>query len=201
MRAHLYSGVVRLKLPIRGWMPYASGLIGLAVLTCLLLVIPAFLTTNDRHQTDEFLITNYLQHKEDFDRLYRIVTADGRFARSGPDNVFDARNHSPFAPARPNLSTRKMEEYRRLLSETGVRYGLEGDVWPTGDEGKLPIHFIVTRRGFWLFASSKGYAYMTYRPGYIVADLDKYARSPHDGLTFYRHVEGNWYLFHDNQGL
>lgn len=130
------------------------------------------------HQPDAVMIDNFLEHRDEFERLREMVVRDRSITRVDNDWTHPE-----------NLPKDLVEEYRRLFKTIGTPRGISA----RPDRSK--IDFIASARGWVASGSTKGYSYIEEPPRDLENSLDEY--NPGMGGETYacRHIEGKWYLF------
>jgi hypothetical protein len=133
------------------------------------------------HPSDAALIANFQRHRLEFERLRAMVAEDTGLTAVLPDRTV------PADPQTVGVRPSRIDEYRKLLDQLGIRGGLEVKQPKT-------VQLTNSSHGFVTHSSQKGYLY--------TEELDKLEVFPElndlsakeigNGV---RHIEGNWYLF------
>ena len=149
-----------------------------------------------RLPSDEQLLEDFRQHRDELHRLVRMFEEDKGLARVG------ANFTRPHDPARVGVLAERIRQYRRLCEAAtamdciegydATYERLEGGALAVRSEKKDPI-WIHMRSGLAISGASKGFLYSADPPFEVVADLDQVV--PHDSGTWIRHIEGAWYIF------
>ncbi len=156
----------------------------LGTVTFLAYGIYSFMTSpffeEQDHQPDEVLITNFREHRVEFEQLKAMVIRDDLMTRVD-DNWTNPTN----------LASDQVTEYRRLFKVVGTPRGISSPV------GRERIQFIASSQGWVASGSSKGYLYLRNAPRSkdLLNNLDDYNAMRELDKPFLRHIEGNWYLF------
>lgn len=138
--------------------------------------------------SDREMLTHFQRHRATFDHLAGMVQADKRLKR------VDYNWTDPADPRQVGVSPARISEYRRLLDSAGVHRGFE--VWDRS-EG---VKFLYWGQGSAISSDTdKGFAYLTKPPKRTLASLDACGPDKKNGVLAYRHIEGNWYLFYEDQ--
>jgi hypothetical protein len=162
-----------------------KGLLKLSSNGWSVLFLLCFLCGCSAKPADDVLIQNFSKHKSDFEILLSMFQSDKEIERIAVDFIY---------PCKANISQERIDKYRDLFKTLGITQ-IEG----YGD--KRIIFFHVYASGICVTGTSKGYAYTIHPPDLIVNDLDKYYIKSRKSSTFvtyiaYRHITGNWYLYH-----
>lgn len=133
------------------------------------------------HPSDERLIDNYYQHKNEFGQLAQMLlgekyllvifpAGEGKCQIAGQKLLLASENS-------------RCQQYVRFFNTLGLDWAYSG---------RDPLMLTVSNSGLTVSGSSKGYCYSTDPPGEIVDDTD--ANPPYEGIVF-RHIDGHWYIF------
>lgn len=110
----------------------------------------------------------------------------------------------PEDPALVGINSARIAKYRSLCNSVGAENCIEGYdatyerlYGPQKDweEVKDPIWIHMSAMGLSVSGSGKGYVYSQHPSFPIVADLDSLA--PAKSGTWFRHIEGHWYVYYD----
>jgi hypothetical protein len=155
------------------------GLLAMGKIGCgLLSVSPGSLFC--RHPSDQELIDNYYQHREQFNLLAQMLQNETYLLVIFPDG--EGRCQTEGQKLILASEHDRCQEYVRLFDLLGLEWAY------TGQE---PLWMPVSFSGLSVSGSTKGYLYSTERPDELVDDTDAHRRL---GIVF-RHIEGNWYIF------
>lgn len=159
------------------------------------------------HPSDDAMIVNFDNHREDFEALRLMIQADKGLERVDPDFV------KPEDPGALGVTPERIEQYRSLSAKLGLERGLEA----FGDSATR-VALLASCRGLSISGSSKTYVWLSTPPEptegrAVVDDLDLYMRQRREErrkyydknkrtmsghVDAYRHIEGNWYLHYDD---
>ena len=160
--------------------------------------------TSASHKTDAELEKNFLQNRENFNRLAKLVEEDKDLWRVSATslgigwkfevNTRDEKNSTRLAKNEEINETRR-NEYAQLLKKLGL-VGLTQSKIPEG----TGIFFVSThRRTDATDTDTKGFAYITgNRPASVKNSLDEFNDNAHtsgDPSPEYKSLNDNWYLF------
>lgn len=150
-----------------------------------------------RLPSDEQLLEDFRQHRDELQTLVRMFEEDKGLARVGADFT------RPQDPARVGVLAERIREYRRLCEAAtamdciegydATYERLDGGAPPGRSEKKDPIWIHMRSIGLAISGASKGFLYSADPPFEVVENLDRVA--PHDSGTWIRHIEGAWYIF------
>lgn len=129
------------------------------------------------HLPDSILIQNFHANRQQFENLRTKLERD-RHIRRIDDNWSDP----------PNIAPEVLREYRSLFAVIGTQ-GLHN--W----RDPVSIKLIASSRGWAASGSSKGYVYLAERPKSLEAELDSHTFGSGGYGPYYRHIDGNWYLY------
>jgi hypothetical protein len=133
---------------------------------------------------DAELLENFRRHQEEFSRLVQMLKQDRRLQHLWSDSI------TPTGA----IDEERWNEYRKILSRIGVR-GVHANL---GDGSKAK--FRAEKRNYASYASyEKGYVYSEKKPEVIRESLDLKRSEVPPYAVHYRHIEGNWYLYYENQ--
>jgi hypothetical protein len=138
---------------------------------------------SSKHPSDQSLLTNFQNHRTEFDQLLQTFLADKGLGRVAYDFT------RPENPQTIGISPDRLQQYRKLFGRLGLSEGIEGY-----DEKDL-VWFHASAQGLSVTGSGKGYAYLTKPPPLVVDSLDNYWSKDGKSFTAFRHIEGNWYLY------
>jgi hypothetical protein len=158
------------------------------------------------HPSDEAMITNFDDHREEFENLRVMMQADKNLQRVAPDFI------KPPDLAAAGVSAERIEQYRGLAKKLGLERGVEGY------DSATRVALLASCRGLSISGSSKTYVWLGAPPEPIegravVFDLDEYVRKRREErrkyfdahkhamsghVDAYRHIEGNWYLHYED---
>jgi hypothetical protein len=159
----------------------------------LWLLLPiAFLSScdlADEHPSSASLQKQWRDHRADLETLVTMIKADTALKRVAPDFT------RPENLTAAGIDEQRLEEYRRLFKQTGVKNGI------SGYGKKDTIWFHVSSLGLSVSGSGKGIAFVDGEPEGVVPDLDAHILKAHAGraesFTAYQRIEGDWYLYYD----
>jgi hypothetical protein len=137
--------------------------------------------------SDQKLLANFEDHEAAFNELIEMLKADQDLIRVDEDWT------NPENPEIIGISAGRIGTYRRLLREPRVPRGFRSEGF------MYEVDFF-----YWMIGAaitsdtSKGYAYRTGPPIYLLNSLDGYQPPDRDEtVRVYRHICGNWYLFYE----
>jgi len=133
---------------------------------------------------DKDLISNFKSHRSAFDSLAKLFRHDNKLQRVG--ETFTV----PEDPASIGVNSRRIANYRALLTKIGA---LEGLAHFSEEYLILSWTFGVTTSAEY----SKGYCYLVRPPKKLSKSLDMYEPTGKERTEDYRHIEGNWYIYAD----
>ena len=159
------------------------------------------------HPSDDAMINNFDDHREEFEALRVMMQADKGLERVDPGFV------KPENPDAVGVTPERIEQYRSLSKKLGLERGIEA----FGDSATR-VALLASCRGLSVSGSSKTYIWLKAPPEptagrAIVEDLDSYLRERRDerrkffdthkhGMSghvdAYRLIEGNWYLHYED---
>jgi hypothetical protein len=160
------------------------------------------------HPSDEEMMANFIEHRDEFETLRRMMQSDGQLKR------VDFNWTQPDDPASVGITPQRIELYRELSRRVGLERGVEA----FGDSAKR-VTFLASARGLSISGSSKSYVWLAQRPKgdrdqVVVENLDAYANRKREERRQYfmknkramagnadalRKIDGNWYLeYEDN---
>ena len=159
------------------------------------------------HPTDEAMISNFDDHREQFESLRGMMQADKGLQRIDFDWT------KPDDPATVGVPPERLEQYRGLCKKVGLERGVEA----VGDSATR-VAFLASCRGLSVSGSSKSYVWLSTPPEptdgrLVVLDVDAYVRQRQEEraryfkahqrvmsghVDAYRHIEGNWYLHYED---
>lgn len=156
---------------------------------------------NKEHPKDTQLIQNFQEHKAAFNQLVQMFQADKSLGRVAFDftrtaNFFEkCEGSNAWNGKEIEVSNERLDEYRKSFKILGLSAGIEGYC------EKKEIVLIASTEGTAISGgSSKGYAFLKAPPENLEVDsLDKYKLPYGKSFTAYKHIEGNWYLYFDNE--
>ena len=137
------------------------------------------------HSTDEQMISNFQEHRSEFEQLLEMIRSDKGLLRV--DDTWTL----PEDPQTIGVSRDRINEYRNMFYRVGVPRGF------SAPESRESIELIATTKGLSVTGSAKGYAWLASRPVVVVDDLDTYWSKDGKSFRAFRHIEGNWYLWFD----
>jgi hypothetical protein len=151
--------------------------------------------------SDDYLIQNFNQHRQELDKLLDMAHADHEVIRIAPDFT---RLESTWQWPRPldqlGFSEERWDEYKQLFKVTGLTNGIE-----SSEEGS--IFFSVSATGLGNgHGRDKGYVYLSDKavkgisslPSLDDAAIEKFfAQDPrwNGHAMLFRHLNGRWYLY------
>jgi hypothetical protein len=152
----------------------------LAVVLALIIVVGCV----PQNKSDEGLIATFQKHRETFEKLHQMITADSNLHRVDYDWT------DPGDPASVGVSPERIEEYRHLLQDVGCRRGF--CAYP----GRPGIYFISAAHGLVVGGGSQGFYYSERTPNPLVTNTAAYypTQQP-DSYTVFRHIDGHWYVY------
>ena len=159
------------------------------------------------HPTDQMMIDNFDDHREDFETLRGMMQADQGLERVAPDFV------RPENPAGVGINPERVELYRALCRKIGLERGIE-----SFGASAAQLEFLASCRGLSISGSCKSYVWLREPPEpttgrAVVNDLDAYLRTRREerGAYFkahhhaisghvdaYRLIDGPWYLHYQD---
>jgi hypothetical protein len=158
----------------------------------LLLLLVVFLASCDspgEHPSTASLQKQWRDHRADLEKLVSMIKADTELHRVAPDFT------RPDNLAAAGVDEKRLEEYRHLIKQTGVKSGIESY------GAKETIWFHVSALGLSVSGSSKGFAFVDGDPETVVPDLDAHILQSHKehapSFTAFQRIDGNWYLYYD----
>jgi hypothetical protein len=154
-------------------------------LPILLLMVLSLMGCSAKHPSDQVLLTDFENHKAEFNQLLEMFLADKKMSRvsyhfTRPEN-----------PSEVGVSEQRLQEYRDLFAKLDLSDGMEGN------KDKDMVWFYASLSGVTVATSSKGFAYSSKPPQYLANSLDGYRSPDGKAYTVFRHIEGNWYLYLD----
>ena len=162
------------------------------LIAAMILVPPALVTAlllgaQKRREppSDQEMLTNFRQHESVFNQLVQMSQADKGLARVDDDWT------QPDYPQSIGVSARRVADYRKLMRAANVPRGLQ-----TAGGGEVDFYYWLTGSAI-SSDTDKGYAYLVIPPAPLLTDLDHCQPDEKRGVTAYRHVQGNWYLFYE----
>lgn len=177
---------------------------GVAWLTFFSIVFGSACLASASHKTDAELEKSFLQNREDYNRLAKLVEEDKDLWRVSADtlgfgwkfevNARDEKNSTRLAN-NEEISQARRKEYARLLKKLGL-IGLTQSKIPEG----TGIFFASTvRQTDATDSDTKGFAYIIGgKPASVRNSLDEFndnARTSGDPAPEYKILKDNWYLF------
>jgi hypothetical protein len=135
-----------------------------------------------KHESDDYLISNFKDHKKVFEQLRQMAQADTNLVRVSMQYTV------PEDPETARVSRDRIAEYRKLFRRARCPVGLLSSTNRPG------IWFLASAHGLLNRGSSKGYCYATRVPAVIVSNTASYRPPNAEGFEVYRHIEGSWYL-------
>ena len=142
---------------------------------------------------DNDLIANFTRHRAAFDAVARMALTEKQ-VRQITENHPDER-----ALWDTDLTEARLHWYRNQFTAVHLRHGFfkkDGSdqltfccwsvMWPFSENGNN---------------QSKGYAYLTTPPATAVSDLDRFSRAKESGITVYRPLAKNWYLYYESDAV
>lgn len=137
------------------------------------------------HPSDQTLIKNFKDNEPAFNNLIAMIQEDQGLVR------VDDNWTRPENPATIGLTEERIVKYRQIFKELRIPRGFYSFTNP------VRIELIASTTGLSISGSAKGYVFLEEKPALIVADLEDYSSMDSESFTAYRHIGGNWYLFHD----
>lgn len=159
------------------------------------------------HPSDDEMIGNFFEHREEFEALVTMMQADKELKR------VDYEWTKPEDPAGIGLTAERIARYRELSRRIGLERGVEAF-----GESAARVALLASARGLGVSGSCKSYVWLSTPPRQdgervLVEDLDvyvnkkrqerreyfaKHKRTTPGNLEAYRHVDGNWYLEYES---
>jgi hypothetical protein len=143
--------------------------------------------------TDETLLENFLQHEEGFNRVVLMFEEDTHLNAVLFEQICptDSQCSDKLSGSDQGITQERWDEYRLLMETIGLENGITRmDFPPWGVATLLPM---ATDHGISL-RFQKGYAYSKKKPSLLADTLDCPGALVQD--FSYKHIKGNWYLFH-----
>ena len=137
------------------------------------------------HQSDSDLILNFRAHQKEFLKLLSMIQADARITRIYEDWT------SPSEMSSIQVSDGRVGEYRGLFKLLGLARGF------SADPARKGIHLLSSCQGWVGRGSSKGYVYLKVPQKEVMPCLDSLTKDDGSDGTWFRHIEGSWYLEFD----
>jgi hypothetical protein len=130
---------------------------------------------------DKDLLENFKQHQTELSRVVHMLGEDRKLQHLWPDSI----------TPKDAIDEDRWDEYRRLMSSIGSR-GIHANL---GKESA-----VMFRSDSLNYASyDKGYVYSEKKLEPLKESLDLKRTDVPPYHTYYRHIEGNWYLYYENQ--
>lgn len=123
----------------------------------------------------------FRDHRQDLETLMAMAKQDHFMATIG----WDATNPR-IEDAGTSFSLQRWNEYRRLFRKLGIKDGIS----PEGN-----AHIVFGSRGLLNDGIEKGIVCFAINPKIVRADLDHLPPDMPAGTTFYKHLEGEWYIY------
>ena len=164
-------------------------LLVLSLITGVLIVVVGMLwvvSNRDKPPSDRQLLANFERHETTFNQLIEMAKADKELTRVDEDWT------QPENPQTIGVSPARISTYRQLFREAGVPRGFQ--------ERAYEVDFYYWGIGSAISSDTfKGYAYLTMPPVNLLSTLDGChpEHNGDNGVTAYRHIRGNWYLFYE----
>lgn len=152
------------------------------ILNGALLALPAVVLLCGGLPSERTLVRQFESRRPILDTLRVMSDQDSAFIRISPELVIGSTKATS-----ESLSKERMQRYAVLLRRAGSEAGIarRGGV----------VEIIVGSVGLGVSGASNGYAYFPTPPPHEQI-LSRLAEG-HAGATFYRHLDGGWYLFQD----
>ena len=144
--------------------------------------------------SDDELVNRFLKHRENFEKLVRMMNDDTKVRTVHEDYV--ALDDTPIwrSDDQKGFSTARWNEYKELFTQLGSPYihriSRKGDVIEIAS-GSIVVHEIRDSEG--PLVTSKGYSYSSKQPSPLAESLDNPQMNP-----CYKRIDGNWYLYYDS---
>jgi hypothetical protein len=135
---------------------------------------------------DRELIANFRQHQGEFEQLAKMLQTDKALTRVDQDWT------DPNSPQSIGVSQSRIDEYRRLLRDVKTPRGFQ----TPGNPNDIEFYYFMTGSAI-SSDTDKGYAYLVTPPPHPLTNLDDCQPDEKNGITAYRHIQGNWYLFYE----
>ena len=130
---------------------------------------------------DKDLLENFKQHRTELSRVVQMLGEDRKLQALWPDSI----------TPKDAIDEDRWNEYRRLMSSIGTR-GIHANL---GKESE-----VMFRSDSLNYASyDKGYVYSEKMLEPLKESLDLKRTEVPPYQTYYKHIEGNWYLYYENQ--
>lgn len=137
-----------------------------------------------KHPTDQAMLKNWRAHKNEFEHLRQMYSADKQLASVTATSAY------PFHDAGEiGINANRLAEYRDYFQKLRLTNGIYGD------DGKERVWFRASDQGFAMTATIKGYVFTKLKPEVLVEGLDNFRFKEGQGTQAYRHIEGDWYLY------
>ena len=139
--------------------------------------------------SDKSMLENFRAHEADFKKLASMLKEDANLVLVNEAAAFSPSTERGVPPKAAELSPQRLDEYRRLLKQTGVLMITrgEGGMSFVTQEGSDPIDGL-----------EKNYVYAENPPSPLVDSLDQIDKlSRHRGQLrkgVYKKIADNWYI-------
>jgi hypothetical protein len=133
--------------------------------------------------TDESMLKQFENNRQDFERLIEMISSDKVLYRVDKDWT------DPSDPKQVGISDQRIAEYRALLRKVGCSRGFIA--YPT----RPGIYFVVSARGLATGGASQGICHLDIAPESLVSNTTSYKPNSADSYQVFRHIDGRWYIY------
>ncbi len=137
------------------------------------------------HPSDEKLISNFYEHKEEFEQLAKMLISENEIEVIYPDTSECQISNREIINSADSLSC---ANYIRIFQTLGLNWAYT-NLW-AGNEN---LWLTVSASGLSVSGSSKGYYYSSVDIPPSTALSENTDKTK--GQEVFRHIEGNWYIF------
>jgi len=137
------------------------------------------------HKPDSELISKFLSHQPEFEHLISMIQSDRQITRIDDDWTL------PSDPSSVGITNARVADYRVRFKQLGIARGFAADT------KREEIRLLVSCQGTVVRGSSKSYVYLKSPPKELVTNLDALSKDDGTDGTWYRHIQGPWYLEFD----
>src|SRR5436305_3785366 len=130
---------------------------------------------------DKELLENFRQHQPEFSHVVQMLGEDRKLQHLWPNSI------SP----KNAIDEKRWDEYRKIMSSIGTR-GIHANLGKDSE--------VMFRSDSLNYASyDKGYVYSEKKLEPLKESLDLKRTDVPPYQIYYKHIEGNWYLYYENQ--
>lgn len=135
------------------------------------------------HPSDDDLIANFEEHREEFGKLLEMVEVDSNAKRVAPDFLIPEKV----------ISEDRWNEYRGLFRTTNIPEGIV--IWSPSAR----VEFLASTIGMVTGGTVKGYAYLSAppEPSTVYPSLDQRPQRLKSNVRAYREIRDRWYIFYE----